>query len=151
MKPRAPDLWIGLALVALAGAYYAEARAISDSLLTDEVGAAGLPTLLAAVLAVSGAALAVRSQGASAIRVTLALAPQALGLVALMVAYLFLLPITGYPLLVAALVASVALLAGARPTLGLGLIAILAGAFFWLTFHWLFGITMPAGLLAYWI
>jgi hypothetical protein len=151
VKFRAPDLWIGLALVALAAAYYAEARAISDSLLTDEVGAAGLPTLLAAVLAISGAALAVRSQGAAAIRVTFAFTSQALGLVALMVAYIFLLPITGYPLLIAALVAGVALLAGARPTLGLGLIAILAGAFFWLTFHWLFGITMPAGLLAYWI
>jgi hypothetical protein len=151
VKPRAPDLWIGLALIALAAAYYAEARAISDSLLSDEVGAAGLPTLLAAVLAVSGAALAVRSQGAAAIRVTFAFAPQALGLVALMVAYIFLLPITGYPLLIAALVAGVALLAGARPTVGLGLTAILAGAFFWLTFHWLFGITMPAGLLAHWI
>jgi hypothetical protein len=69
----------------------------------------------------------------------------------MMVAYILLLPITGYPLLIAALVAGVALLAGARPTLGLALTVILAGAFFWLTFHWLFGITMPAGLLGYWI
>ena len=151
MKLRAPDLWIGLALVALAAAYYAEARAIPESLLSDEVGAAGLPTLLAAALAASGAALAVRSQGVSAIRVKLVMAPQALGLIALMAAYIVLLPIAGYPLVLAAMVAGVALLAGARPTFGLGLTAILAGAAFWLIFHWLFGIAMPAGPLARWI
>ncbi len=151
MKLGAPDLWTGLALMALAGGYYAAALDIPDSLLSDEVGAAGLPKLLAAALALVGAALAIRSQIAVTPPVKLAIAPRALGLVGLVLAYIVLLPVAGYPLTLAALVASVALLAGARPTLGLGATAAVAGIGFWLIFTDLFGIAMPAGLLAPWM
>jgi hypothetical protein len=79
----APDLWAGLALMALAAAYYGAAQGIQRSLLADEVGAAGLPKMLAIALAVAGLLLAVRSQAASALRVTLHLTAQAAGLLAL--------------------------------------------------------------------
>jgi putative tricarboxylic transport membrane protein len=151
VKLKAPDLWIGLMLIALAASYYRAALAIPESLLSDEVGAAGLPTLLAAALAFSGALLALRSQGGSAIRVTFAVAPQAAGLLLVMIAYIAVLPVAGYPLALAALVAASALLAGAKPTLGLGVTVAAAGLGFWLIFAWAFHIAMPAGLLARWI
>jgi hypothetical protein len=147
----APDLWTGLALMALAAAYHGAAQGIQRSLLADEVGAAGLPKMLAIALAVAGLLLAVRSQAASALRVTLHLTAQAAGLLALMAAYIVLLPVTGYPLTIAALVAGVALLAGSRPTPGLAVTAIAAGLGFWIIFAQLFGISVPAGIFAGWI
>lgn len=146
MRPGAPDLWIGLAVMALAGIYYFGALGISDSLLSDEVGAAGLPKLLAVALALAGALLALRSQTAGGLRVTVAITPRALGLVAGLAAYIAVLPLAGYPLTLAALVAGVALLAGARPGLALAAISLAAGAGFWLVFAWLLHIRMPAGL-----
>jgi putative tricarboxylic transport membrane protein len=151
VKLRAPDLWTGLALIAVAGLYYSAALAIPDSLLSDEVGAAGLPKVLAAVLALSGALLAIRSQAAGAMRVKLEFEPLALGLVAAMIAYIALLPLLGYPFMLTALVGGVALLAGARPTFSLAAIAIAAGLGFWLVFARLFHIAMPAGIFALWM
>lgn len=148
MRLRAPDLWTGLALIALAGLYYAAAITIPDSMLSDEVGAAGLPKLLAAALAASGALLAVRSQTGTPFRVTLAVEPRAAGLIAAMAVYIVLLPLAGYPIVLAALIVGVALLAGARPTLTLAAISILAGGGLWYVFVRLFHIGMPAGILA---
>jgi putative tricarboxylic transport membrane protein len=143
----APDLWIGLAVMALAGIYYAAALGISDSLLSDEVGAAGLPKLLAVALALAGALIALRSQTMGGLRVTVAVTARALGLVAMLAAYIVLLPLAGYPLTLAALIAGMALLGGARPNLSLAAISIAAGAGFWLVFAGLFHIRMPAGLI----
>lgn len=146
-----PDLWAGLALMALATAYYVAALGIQRSLLSDEIGAAGLPKALAVILAVAGALLAARSQWAAAIKVSPRLTAQAAGLMALMAAYIFVLPVLGYPLTIAALVAGVALLAGAPPTLGLAITAISAGLGFWLIFARLLSVSVPAGLLSGWM
>ena len=151
MKLAVADFWIGLALMGLAAAYYAAALAIPDSLLSDEVGAAGLPKALGLALGACGAALAVRSQGFAPMRVRLDMAPQALGLVGVLVAYILVLPVAGYPLAMAALVGVAALLAGARLTPWLAVTAAAAGLCFWLIFVTLFGIAMPAGLLSRWI
>ena len=151
MKLAVADLWIGLALMGFAAAYYAGALAIPDSLLSDEVGAAGLPKALGLALGACGALLAVRSQGFAPMRVRLDMAPQALGLVGVLIAYILVLPVAGYPLAMAALVAVAALLAGARLTPWLAVTAAAAGLGFWLIFVTLFGIAMPAGLLSRWI
>jgi putative tricarboxylic transport membrane protein len=151
VRLRAPDLWIGLAITALAVGYYMAARGISDSMLSDEVGAAGLPKLLAGVLAASGVLLAIRSQTGAGARIKLALEPQAIGLVAGMIAYIALMPLVGYPVALAALVTGVALLAGARPTIWLGVISVAAGIGFWLVFARLFHISVPSGILLSWI
>jgi putative tricarboxylic transport membrane protein len=148
---RAPDLWIGLAVTALAVGYYAAALRIPDSMLSDEVGAGGLPKSLAAVLAASGVLLAIHSQTGAGVRIKLAMEPQAIGLVAGMTAYIALMPLAGYPVMLAALIAGVALLAGARPTIWLGVIAVAAGIGFWLVFARLFHIPMPSGILLSWI
>jgi putative tricarboxylic transport membrane protein len=151
VRPKAPDLWAGLALMALAGGYYRAALGIHQSLLSDVVGAAGIPKLLAALLGLCGALMAVRSQLGQAMRITPRAPARSLGLLALFAAYIFLLPIVGYPIALAALVASVALLAGARASPALATIAIAAGAGFWLMFDSLLGISMPPGFLAGWI
>lgn len=147
MRLSAPDLWIGLGVAALAAVYYAAALAIPDSLLSDEVGASGLPKLLAAALAVSGVLLAIRSQAGAPIRLKFSVEPRAIGLVAGMAAYIVLLPFAGYPLALATLVAGVALLAGAKPTIWLGVISVAAGICFWLVFAKLFHIAVPLGIL----
>jgi putative tricarboxylic transport membrane protein len=147
----APDLWIGLGIAALAAAYYVAALAIPDSMLSDEVGAGGLPKLLAAALAASGVLLAIRSQAGAPIRLKFNTEPRAIGLVVGMTAYIALLPLAGYPLVLAALVAGVALLAGAKPTIWLGVISVAAGIGFWLVFARLFHISVPSGILLSWI
>jgi putative tricarboxylic transport membrane protein len=151
MRLKAVDLWAGLALMALAAAYYAAARAIPESLLSDEVGAAGLPTLLAAALGACGALLTLRSQAASTMAISFAISPRALGLIAVMAAYIVLMPVAGYPIMLAALIIAAALIAGLRPAWSLLVTAPVAGVVFWLIFVRLFGIAMPAGLLAGWI
>lgn len=151
MKLGALDLWTGLALIVLAGLYYASANAIPDSMLTDEVGAGGLPKALALALGLCGALLAVRSQGLTAPRVRLDLAPQAIGLVVLLAAYIALLPTLGYAVGMGALIAAVAFLAGARSVPVLLVTAILAGLCFQLVFVRAFHIAMPSGILAGWI
>jgi putative tricarboxylic transport membrane protein len=151
MKLAVADLWIGLALMGFAAAYYAGALAIPDSLLSDEVGAAGLPKVLGLTLGACGALLAVRSQGFAPMRVRLDMSPQALGLVGVLIAYILVLPAVGYPLAMAALIAVAALLAGARLTPWLAVTAAAAGLGFWLIFVTLFGIAMPAGLISRWI
>lgn len=151
LRLSAPDLWAGLALMAVAAAYYGSALGIQQSLLSDEIGAAGLPKILAIALGLAGALLAVRSQGSTAIKVTPRLTAQAAGLLALIAVYIIALPILGYPLAIAALVASVALLAGTPPTPGVAITAIAAGLGFWVIFAWLLSISVPAGIFSGWM
>jgi putative tricarboxylic transport membrane protein len=151
VRLKAPDLWAGLALMALAGGYYMAALGIHQSLLSDVVGAAGIPKLLAALLGLCGVLMVVRSQLGQAMRITPRVPARSIGLLALFAAHILLLPIVGYPVALAALVASVALLAGERATPRLAIISIAAGAGFWWVFAGLLGISMPAGLLAGWI
>ena len=58
------DLVCAAAGLALAGAYYAAADAIPTSLLTDDVGAGGIPKLLAVALALLSRCAAGRAQPA---------------------------------------------------------------------------------------
>jgi putative tricarboxylic transport membrane protein len=150
LRLRAPDLWAGLALMALAAAYFFAATGIQRSLLSDEVGAAGLPKVLAVFLGFAGALLAARSQWIAP-KASLRLTARAAGILVLIAAYILVLPVAGYPLTIFALVACVALLAGAPPTLGLALTAIAAGLGFWLIFARLLGISVPVGPFSGWI
>ena len=55
------DLLSGAVLLGVAAIYYAWSSEIADSTLSDEVGAAGLPQALAAVLAILGVLLVGRT------------------------------------------------------------------------------------------
>jgi len=145
---RGKDIAFGAAAFALGATWYHAAAGIEDSLLSDAVGAGGVPKVLAAIMAGTGALLVLR---------TILRAPpddegrgtaahlKAAGLLALMLAYLLAAPILGYPLALGLFAAGAATYAGARP--GVPVLAFGAGtaALFWLGFVKLLGVAFPVG------
>jgi hypothetical protein len=148
VSPAARDITLGVAALALAGAYAALARTIPVSLLSDAVGPGGVPLAIAVVMAAAGAVLILRSL----VRPADDVLPQPLhgraaGLLALLVGYVVAVPFLGYPLSLGLLAGAVALYAGARPGLGLAGFAAATGALFWFGFVRVMGIPFPAGTL----
>ncbi|MCB4770131.1 tripartite tricarboxylate transporter TctB family protein [Ancylobacter sp. Lp-2] len=149
------DTWSGVVLLAVAGAYYWATGAIPDSTLEDEVGAVGLPHVLAAALAVLGLVLLVR--GALAARTEAAGGPEdeerdarlprALGFLALGAAYVLLLPYVGYFIAVALLIGSVTLYEGAPRRWTVPVAALGGAALYWAVFVKLLGVSQPVGTL----
>lgn len=144
---RAADLALGAGALALAGAYGAMATAIPVSLLSDAVGPGGVPLMIAALLAGSGAVLILRTAlvGPGEAK------PQpdhrrAAGLLGLLLLYLLAVPLLGYPLALGLLAAAVAWFGGAR---GRGVIAFAGGisVLFWVAFVRVLGIPFPTGTL----
>jgi putative tricarboxylic transport membrane protein len=146
---RLRDIAFALGAMLLGAAWYHQASIIEDSLLSDAVGAGGVPKVLAAVMAGTGALLLLRT--------LLARPPQdgpgrgatphlkAAGLLALMIGYVLLAPLLGYPLAIALFAAAAATYAGARlgpvtAAFGAGVALVL-----WLGFVKLLGVTFPAG------
>lgn len=147
------DEVLGLGAMAAAAAYWAAADRIPVSLLADSVGADGVPKMLAVALGLFGALLAgsrrlrPASAGAGepeAPEVRRRQHRRAAGLLGGLAVYVLLLPYLGYPL--ALLIFAGAIYGGARPTAGLGLVAVLAGLGFWLFFTKFLGVLMPLGL-----
>jgi putative tricarboxylic transport membrane protein len=152
MHARRGDLLLGIVAMALAATYLLAAGTIPESLLSDAVGAAGVPKLAGWAMGIAGALLCLRSirrgsvHGATPpIRWRRHLL--ALGLFGLLVAYVILAPVVGYPLSIALLTGVVAWYAGARFGWRLCAIAIASGAMFWVLFAQVFGVPMPRGLL----
>ncbi|MBX7201237.1 MAG: tripartite tricarboxylate transporter TctB family protein [Rhodospirillaceae bacterium] len=145
------DAVLGLIALALAGAYYAGATQIQASLLSDAVGADGVPRVLAWGMAAVGAGLLLRGlvwrRKTEEDDETLPLRHhvRALALLGMLIAYLVLTPVLGYPVTVALLLGSVSWFAGARPGTALAATALLGAGFFWVMFTWALGIPMPAG------
>jgi putative tricarboxylic transport membrane protein len=151
------DTIAGLLLLALAGAYAVATRRIPDSSLSDAVGAAGLPNVLAAALAILAAMLAgkgllaARRVAAPAVaaddgdeRSTVA---RALGFVLIGIGYMVVAPWTGYAVGIAVLVVAVALYERARLSPLLLAVAAGGGLGFWLIFVRLLGTEQPVSRL----
>lgn len=148
------DVAAGLGLLALAGLYLAGTLQIQGSSLSDEIGADGVPLILAGLLAVLAVLLAVRGwwsgRAAGVTRVPgedgapLRRVLGFLGLAALYgpVAYAL-----GYLGGLVFLIAAIALYEGARPSWRLVAVALGGAAFFWLMFVWLLGVAQPHGAL----
>ena len=146
----------------LAVCYIANAQSIEDSLLADAVGASGVPTGVGVVLLIASLFLFVKSfkSKASMLNETEE-APieggsqhphaMALGLLLILAAYVFLLPILGYVLSVGLLVGAAAWFAGARRYTSLVLCAVLAGPVLWFVFDWTLEIRLPVGLWPMWL
>ncbi|HET8744901.1 MAG TPA: tripartite tricarboxylate transporter TctB family protein [Ramlibacter sp.] len=153
MKVQRGDFALGLAAVVLAAAWLRLADGIPDSLLSDAVGAAGLPRAVGWTLAGVGTLLCARSvlrapsaqgEGASAgWRAHL----RALGLLAILFGYLLLAPWLGYAAATAALLAAGAAYAGAPRGRMLVIVPVLGALVFWLLFVHAFGIPMPGSVL----
>jgi hypothetical protein len=150
------DAVVGAVILAFAGVYWLAARTIRHSSLEDSIGAAGLPNALAALLGVLALLLIVRSlflrprpAGQPAID-----APsepprahlRALGMLAIGIAYLVVVPYLGYALSVALLIAAVAIYNRQRASLRLALVTILISIGFYLLFVRLLHIPLPPGI-----
>ncbi len=147
------ELAFGLALLALAGGYYASAAAIPGSLLDDIVGPAGLPKTYSLVLAALALVQVVRAAAATRRQPTSVVGPaRGAGLdsriavtLGIGVAYAVVLPWLGYPASIALLLAATAGFMGGVNR-RVAAVAVAGGAAFWLLFVWLLGIPQPEGL-----
>ncbi len=148
------DASLGILAVLLAGAYLAEATQIQQSLLADAVGADGVPRMLAYGMGGVGIGLILREAIRPAepatdhppLRAHLRAHLRALGLLAILTAYLLAVPWLGYGVTIAALVSGSALYAGAKPGRALIVTGVAGAIFFWVMFKLLLGIQMPAGV-----
>ncbi len=139
--------------------YIAAARAIEDSLLSDAVGAGGVPQGVGMVMLAAAVALFAKSFIGKALadegsddsgesgggwKVPLL---RTSGLVLILVVYGLLLPWLGYPLSVSLLFAAVGALAGAALRWPLFVCAGVAGPLMWAIFDQALQVRMPLGRL----
>jgi putative tricarboxylic transport membrane protein len=151
------DCIAGCLLLALAAGYWWLTRFIPESSLSDEVGADGLPKLLAAVLAVVACLLVGKSLISLQRAVPVAVGddetqeqaplPRALGFAAIGVGYMLLAPLVGFPVGIAALVIAVALYEREAPSIKLVAVAAGGGIGFWLVFVRFLGTEQPLSSL----
>lgn len=150
------DAIIGAVILILAGIYWLAAGRIPRSALEDAVGAAGLPNTLAAVLAGLAILLIIRGflvRPSTAAGGEVGIGGQdvprahlrAIGMVGLGVGYLLIVPVLGYAISVALLLAAVSLYNGYSPAPRLAIFAIAGAAFFYILFVRAFSIPLPAG------
>jgi hypothetical protein len=145
------DTAFGALGVVLAGAYWLGADDIQRSFLADEVGADGVPKMLAVSLGVLSAVTLWRS---------LARAPavaadavddrdrphrRALGLLTIGVLYAALLVPLGYLLATIGLITGVTVYAGEKPNWRLAVTAVAGSAVLWVIFDRIFGVALPRG------
>lgn len=139
--------------------YIAAARAIEDSLLSDAVGAGGVPQGVGMVMLAASVALFAKSfigkapaeedsddrgESSGGWKVPLL---RTSGLVLILIAYGLLLPWLGYPLSVSLLFAAVGVLAGAALRWPLFVCAGAAGPLMWAIFDQALQVRMPLGTL----
>lgn len=148
------DILSGGIVLAVAGAYYLGARQILHSRLEDEVGADGLPLILAALLAALGVLLILRTRFASRQRAGTgtreyqAPYPRALGFLAIAVGYALIAPVVGYLVGIGLLITAVAVYEGnIGPSRRLAVIALGGAVGFWLLFIKLLGVEQPTNIL----
>lgn len=163
MKADPIDLTLGVVTMLAAGAYITLAAQIPESLLSDEVGASGLPTAVGWALGAIGALLAVRSlrrlpsapaeaassKAADPEEFAGGMRPHwmALGLLAMLSVFVIVAPYLGYIVTTALLLACVAWFSGALRSRTLVPIAFGGAAALWLLFDALLAIPLPAGSL----
>jgi putative tricarboxylic transport membrane protein len=155
------DIAGGLVLLAIAGLYHAGIGQIAESSLSDEVGASGLPRILAVLLLLFGLVLVGRAGMAAWRTSQLAVVPEpvpaagdsdpaatmgrAIGFLAFGAAYVVVLPILGYVPSIALLIGAIALFEGAIPGWKVPVTAIAGAIGYWLIFVKMLGVKQPAG------
>lgn len=150
------DTIVGICLLLLAGLYWWGAERIPESPLSGGVGADGLPKTLAYALAVLALVLIVRSlalrKEAAVNRPSPAEAAEtrhqhvrALGMLAIGIGYIVLLPFLGYFLSVILLVGAAAWYNGKSLSPTLAAVAVGTGIFFYFLFVRFLDIGLPAG------
>lgn len=154
------DVISGLALLVFDAFYFWATQKIPTSMLDDAFGARGLPHILAALLAVLGVTIALRGFLESRRTVSALTAdetaddddheaplPRAVGLLLISVGYMLIMPIVGYLLAIALMIAAIALYEGAARDWRIPAAALFGGALFWLVFNYVLGVGQPSGML----
>lgn len=170
MKSAHADRMTGILGILLSASYVAYARGIEDSLLADEVGAAGVPTAVGAVLMLASATLLIKGSLAArqAARGNEESSKEgsadseephlpwraeklALALLAVLTVYMLVLPLAGYTVSIALLIAAVAWLVGARAPRTVALSALGGALGLYGLFTVLLQIRMPPGMWPAWM
>ena len=159
MSARHADRITGVLGILVSASYIAYARQIEDSLLADEVGAAGVPTAVGLVMMLAAAGLLLKASRHSA-------APTgdgakedtpwashglALALLGVLAAYVLVLPVAGYWVSVALLIGAVSALVGARDRKVILACSVLGATGLYTLFTLLLKIRLPAGQWPTWM
>ena len=139
-------------------AYVLHARSIEDSLLADAVGASGVPVGIGVLMACVCCALLFKAliqprtpQAAATPPTDTQSNPgsahtKAIGLLAILIAYVVSLPFAGYVISIGLLTFAVAWFAGARNKRVLAGLLFLTGPLLWLLFEALLKVRLPTGI-----
>jgi putative tricarboxylic transport membrane protein len=146
------DLLCGGYGLAIALFYYRLADALPVSLLSDQIGADGVPKSLAIGLAICSALLMARAMfareaPASEESLTLRDHARSYGIIALGALYAAITPVIGYMPALALLLAATVLYFGAAFSVRLVVVSVLGAALFWALFVKMLGVAMPSGSL----
>jgi hypothetical protein len=149
------DLIASPVLLAIAAVYYLAATDIPVTSLEDEIGPRGLPTILAALLALIAVALGLRALLIPAVAAPAdaheqdseeAPPARAFGLIAVGALYIPLAFVLGYVPAVFLLLLGVMFYEGLKPSIRSFAVAAGGALFFWLLFVAVLGVDQPEGL-----
>jgi putative tricarboxylic transport membrane protein len=146
------DVLTGVLAVVFGWFYRQQAHSIENSLLSDEVGAGGVPGAIGAFFCLVGLALIVKGLWYVAKTPAVESTPtdwrkhgMALSLLMVLAFYVLVLPVIGYMLAVALMMAMVAWLAGSKQHRTVILMAVIGGPSLWVLFDQVLRVRMPAG------
>lgn len=160
LSERGANALTGAGGLVISAAYVFTARGIEDSMLADEVGAAGVPVAVGALMALASLGLIVKAALTPAAPATPTTAGEqeeddaptarahalAFGLLLILLVYLLALPWLGYVVSIGLMAAAVAWLAGGRQSRVLLGFALCTGPLLWALFDLALRIRLPAGI-----
>jgi len=150
------DLLASIGLLLIAAAYYAASTLIQQSTLEDQVGPTGLPTVLAALLAIVALAIGARALLSTPAAVPDPSAPaadaeshwtRAAGMLAIGCLYIPAAEYLGYAPAIFLLLLTVMLYERMKPNWRMVVVAAGGAAFFYTLFDIILGVRQPQGLL----
>ncbi|MEI6548792.1 MAG: tripartite tricarboxylate transporter TctB family protein [Betaproteobacteria bacterium] len=156
------DRLTGILGIAVSSMYVYQASLIEDSLLADAVGVAGVPTAIGYLMLAASMCLFLKSWWKTKQKAEVSEEEtepggsehphwKALGLLALLAAFVAIVPVLGFVVSIGLFVAAVAYYAGARDAKTLMWCALLTGPMLWLSFDYALEIHLPTGMWSQWI
>jgi putative tricarboxylic transport membrane protein len=156
------DRLTGILGIAVSSMYVYQASLIEDSLLADAVGVAGVPTAIGYLMLAASMCLFLKSWLKTKQKPEVSEEEtepggsehphwKALGLLALLAAFVAIVPVLGFVVSIGLFVAAVAYYAGARDAKTLMWCALLTGPMLWLSFDYALEIHLPTGMWSQWI
>src|SRR5260370_4831673 len=146
------DLVCSAVRLCIAALYYLATTVIQQSTLEDEIGPRGLPTVLAALLAMVAIVIGVRAliaapAGAGAAKEVEAHWLRAIGMLVIGALYIPVATVLGYWPALALLLLAVPLYERMKPSWRMFAVAAGGATFFWLLFDVVLGVRQPEGIL----